>query len=92
MEPTTVEVRRVPVADELLVDGELVVLRGHEVLVLSEVASGALDHLGWDVWTSLTSLTDAVEERFGLPEEGADAVFSLVSDLSDAGLVELRTG
>ncbi|GAA1945879.1 hypothetical protein GCM10009798_01070 [Nocardioides panacihumi] len=92
VEPGTVEVRRVPVDDELLVDGELVVLRGQDVLVLSEVASGALDHLGSEVWTSLASLTDAVEARFGLPDEGAQAVFSLVSDLSDVGLVELRRG
>lgn len=92
MERSTVEVRRVAVDDELLVDGELVVLRGQDVLVLSEVATGALDHLGSHDWTSLASLTDAVEARFGLPEEGAEAVFTLVSDLSEAGLVELRAG
>lgn len=83
-------VRRLPVADELLVEGELVVLSGQQVLVLSEVATGALDQLRADVWTTLEDLTASVESRFGLPDDGARAVFALVSELSDAGLVELR--
>ncbi|SFB87183.1 hypothetical protein SAMN04487968_102103 [Nocardioides terrae] len=81
-------VRR-PVTDELLIDGELVVLIDDQVLVLSEVASTALHGLVTDVWTSSEDLTACLEASVGLPEEGESAVFALVSSLESAGLVDV---
>lgn len=82
--------RRLPVHDELLMDGELVLLRGQEVLVLSEVASGALTVMDTETWTGLDRLVDELEARFGLPAERDKAVFALLSELVDTGLAELQ--
>ena len=80
-------VRRAPVDDELMIDGELVVLVDDQVLVLSEVASQALHGLVTTVWTSLETLTQQLASSVGLPEDGPRAVSSLVSALQEAGLV-----
>lgn len=83
-------VRRQPVDDELMVEGELVVLIDGQVLVLSEVASEALDNLVTDVWTSIEALSARLEASIGLPPEGESAVFSLVSALEEAGLIAVQ--
>lgn len=80
-------IRRLPVDDELMIEGELVVLREDEVLLLSEVASFALHHLDPDDWTTEEELSDLLMERFGLPPDQPEAVSWLVSALSDARLV-----
>jgi hypothetical protein len=85
-----VRVRRTPVVDELVLDGELVVLVDDTVLVLSEVASTALQRLSTTVWTSLTDLTGHLDEAVGLPANGPAAVSALVSALSEAGLVSIE--
>jgi len=85
-----VKIKRLPVDDELLVGGELVVLTGQTVRVLSEVASIALDQLSRAGWTDMTTLTAALESAVGLPPEGSDAVSSLVRSLERAGLVTIE--
>jgi hypothetical protein len=82
-----VRIKRLPVDDELLLDGELVVLTGQTVQVLSEIATIALDHLSTAVWTSMETLTARLETSVGLPPDGIAAVSSLVSALKDAGLI-----
>jgi hypothetical protein len=83
-------IRRLPVADELMIDDELVVLVDDTVLVLSGVASTALDHLVTGVWTTSEALTAHLAASVGLPEGGASAVSSLVSELEDARLVTVE--
>lgn len=80
-------IQRRPVQDELLLDGELVVLVDDTVMVLSEVASAALVHLVTGVWTSFDAFVGHLREAVGLSEDGELAVFSLLSALEDAGLV-----
>lgn len=83
-------VQRRPVDDELLIDGELVVLVDDTVLLLSEVASAALEHLVTGVWTSTDDLAAHLGATVGLPAEGESAVFSLVNALFEAGLVAVE--
>ena len=83
-------IQRLPVTDELMVDGELVVLRDDTVLVLSGVASLALDHLVTGVWTTSEALTARLRASVGLPQEGAAAVSGLVDELEDARLVAVE--
>lgn len=83
------KLRRRPVEDELLIDGELVLLVDDSVLVLSEVASTALQGLVTEVWTSWADLCAHLDATVGLPPEGEQAVFSLVSALEDAQLVDV---
>ncbi|GAB7002828.1 hypothetical protein JCM18899A_02990 [Nocardioides sp. AN3] len=80
-------IRRQPVADELMLDGELVLLLNGTVMVLSEVASAAVNRLSTEVWTSVEVLVDVLASSVGLPAEGEGAVFSLVRSLADAGVV-----
>ena len=80
-------ITRTPVQDELLLDGELVVLVDDTVMVLSEVASAALVHLVTGVWTTFDALVGHLRAAVGLSEDGELAVFSLLSALEDAGLV-----
>ena len=84
------KVKRLPVDDELSIDGELVVLVDDKVLVLSEVASEALHRLVTAVWTTAEALTAHLEVSIGLPAEGHAAVLSLVSTLEQAGLVAVE--
>ena len=72
-------IQRRPVDDELLVDGELVVLAHDRVLVLSAVASAALGHLSTSVWTTSDELAALLDASIGLPDEGERAMFALVS-------------
>lgn len=82
-------IQRRPVVDELMLDGELVVLVDDHVLVLSEVASAALEYLVTGVWTSSDTIARHLETVVGLPEDADAAVFSLVGALHDAGLVRI---
>jgi hypothetical protein len=79
--------KRRPVDDELLLDGELVVLVDNRVLVLSQVASTALHALVTEVWTTSTDLAAHLERAIGLPDEPEVALSSLVRTLEDADLV-----
>ena len=81
------KIQRTAVMDELLLDGELVVLVDDNVLVLSEVASAAIVYLVTGVWTTSDALAAHLDTAVGLPAEGPAAVFSLVSALKEAGLV-----
>jgi hypothetical protein len=83
-------IRRLPVADELMIGDELVVLLDDTVLVLSAAASSALDHLVTGVWTSSERLVAHLEASVGLPDDGASAVSWLVSRLEDARLVAVE--
>lgn len=79
--------RRRPFEDELVVDGELVVLLAGTVVVLSEVASAALDQLVTAHWTSVADLTRHLESTIGLPDDGDAAVRALLTALEHGGLV-----
>lgn len=83
-------IQRRPVTDDLTIDGEMVVLVDDKVLVLSQVASTALNTLSTGVWTSLGALTATLEAAFGLPEDNPHAVTTLVSALDHAGLVRVE--
>jgi hypothetical protein len=82
--------RRRPFDDELVIDGELVVLLDGTVVVLSEVASAALDQLVTDRWTSVEDLSRHLESTVGLPDDGDAAVGALLTTLADGGLVVVQ--
>jgi hypothetical protein len=83
-------IQRLPVADALMIGDELVVLVEDTVLVLSSVASTALDHLVTGVWTTTEALAAHLAASVGLPADGPSAVSSLVSELEDARLVTVE--
>jgi hypothetical protein len=82
-------VRRLPVLDELTRDGETVVLLGERAVLLSPLASAALADIGSLDWTSDVGLIGSLVARFGPVDDVGSVVFSLVSELAEAGLVEL---
>lgn len=81
-------VRRRAVDDELLLDDELVLLVGHHVVLLSPLASSALQRLG-DDWTELRDLEAFLVDEYGDPGDEA-AVADLVGALVSEGLAEVR--
>ena len=81
-------VRRAPVTDLLVVDGESLVLLDDQVLRLGPVATVVLQLLD-DGPRSQAQLTAALEDEFGTPPEGSlrDAVEEQLSELATAGLI-----
>ncbi len=73
--------------DALARDGELLALVGSEVVLLSEVASALVQHVGEG--TSVASLVDRLVEEFGAPEDAdpIEVVSVLVGQLIDHGVL-----
>ena len=84
----TCMVRRAPVTDLLVVDGESLVLLDDQVLRLGPVATVVLQLLDDGPHTQ-AQLTAALEDEFGTPPEGSlrDAVEEQLSELATAGLI-----
>lgn len=84
----TCMVRRAPVTDLLVVDGESLVLLDDQVLRLGPVATVVLQLLD-DGPRSQAQLTAALEDEFGTPPEGSlrDAVEEQLNGLATAGLI-----
>ncbi len=82
-------VRRSEVPDEVLRDGESVVLLAGRVLHVSEL--GTLVRRLTPEWTELSTLTGALEAAVGAPEDGDTAghTETLLRELAGTGLVEL---
>lgn len=83
-------VRRVPVDDEVVRDGESVVLLGRQVIRLSAIATTLLELC--DRWRDSDELTQELTDRFGEPPDGSDPAVmteSALHALADQGLVEL---
>lgn len=81
-------VRRAPVTDLLVVDGESLVLLEDKVLRLGPVATVVLQLLDDGPHTQ-AQLTAALEDEFGTPPEGSlrDAVEEQLNGLATAGLI-----
>jgi hypothetical protein len=82
--------RRVPVRDEVIRDGESVVLLGRQVIRLSAIGTTLLELC--DTWRDLDQLTHELTDRFGHPPDGTDATVmteSALHALHQQGLVEL---
>jgi hypothetical protein len=82
--------RRVPVQDEVIRDGESVVLLGRQVIRLSAIGTTLLELTG--DWRGVEELTVELTDRFGQPPEGFDATAmteSALQALHEQGLVEL---
>ena len=83
--------RRVEVQDEVVRDGESVVLLGRQVIRLSALGTTLLELCG--DWRETEELAAGLVERFGEPPEGADARFMTEASLHalhDQGLVDLE--
>jgi hypothetical protein len=85
-----VKVRRLPVVDRVVRDGESVVLVGREVIRLSALATHLLDRCA--DWTDLDDLTAALLAEFGNTPPGVEpraATEAAVTTLAEQGLVDL---
>lgn len=85
----TVRVRRLPVVDEYVEDGESAVFVRESVVTLSHLPTALLAVVG-EEWTGLADLEEELLTRFGPPEEGsaAEAVRAVVATLVDHGILE----
>lgn len=84
------KVRRLPVVDRVVRDGESVVLVGRQVTRLSALATHLLDRC--TDWTELDDLTAALLAEFGTTPQGVDpraATEAAVTTLAEQGLVEI---
>lgn len=82
--------RRVPVQDEVVRDGESVVLLGRQVIRLSAIGTTLLELTG--DWRDLDVLTVDLTDRFGHPPAGyraTDMTQAALQALHQQGLVEL---
>lgn len=82
--------RRVPVQDEVVRDGESVVLLDRQVIRLSALGTTLLELCGQ--WRGVGELAAELAERFGAPPEGADATAmteAALRALHQQGLVDL---
>lgn len=82
--------RRVEVHDEVVRDGESVVLLGRQVIRLSWIGTTLLE-LCHD-WRGADELTLGLTERYGEPPDGSDGMAMTVAALhalQEQGLVEL---
>jgi hypothetical protein len=82
--------RRVPVQDEVVRDGESVVLLDRQVIRLSAIGTTLLELTG--EWRDLDELTVDLTDRFGHPPEGHSATAmaeAALQALAEQGLVEL---
>jgi len=78
--------RRTPVVDEVLLDDELVVMVGLQVMLLSPLASRLLTLLGGEERT-LAEVADELAAEFGDPGDGGAAMTAQVEALVAGGLV-----
>lgn len=82
--------RRVEVQDEVVRDGESVVLLGRQVIRLSWIGTTLLELC--DDWCGTAELTLGLTERYGEPPDGSDAeamTEAALCALHEQGLVEL---
>lgn len=82
--------RRVPVEDEVVRDGESVVLMGRQVIRLSWIGTTLLELS--DHWQCAEELAVGLIERYGEPPDGSDPILmteAALRDLRAQGLVEL---
>lgn len=82
--------RRVAVHDEVVRDGESVVLLGRQVIRLSALGTTLLE-LCPD-WRGVDELADGLTERFGTPPDGSDPRLmteAALEALHEQGLVDL---
>lgn len=82
--------RRVAVQDEVVRDGESVVLLGRQVIRLSAIGTALLELTG--DWREAEELTVDLTDRFGHPPEGYsanDMTEAALQALHGQGLVEL---
>ena len=83
--------RRLPFVDLYETGDQVVVFVGHQVLVLSSVASAALLSVG-EEWTDLELVARRVRDSVGPPPEARveDAVRDLLMELAILGLVDME--
>lgn len=82
--------RRVPVHNEVVRDGESVVLIGRQVVRLSWIGTTLLELC--DDWRHSAELAQGLTDRYGEPPDGSDATAmteSALKALHQQGLVEL---
>lgn len=81
--------RALAVDDQVVRDGESVVLVGQRVILLSALATTLLQ--ACPDWTDLLALTEHLLARFGPPQDGdaVEATRAAVHELHEQGLVEL---
>lgn len=81
--------RALAVDDQVVRDGESVVLVGDRVILLSALATALLE--ACPDWTDLVALTDHLLARFGPPEDGdpVAATRAAAQELYGQGLVDL---
>lgn len=82
--------RRVPVQDEVVRDGESVVLLCRQVIRLSAIGTTLLELTG--EWRDLDDLTVDLTDRFGQPPAGESPTVmteAALQALHEQGLVEL---
>jgi hypothetical protein len=86
--------RAVTVMDRYVgTDGRSVLLVGHRVVLLSEIATALLEALG-DVWTDLVAVAAVLEDRFGAPDGTSviAATDGVARQLAEQGLVQIDLG
>jgi hypothetical protein len=87
-----VKVRRVPLVDEYVEDGESAVLVGDRVLVLSPLATTVLSLLG-EEWTEVSWVAERLAMDFGAPvrDDTERATIRALWHLSEQGLLVLAS-
>jgi hypothetical protein len=85
------KVRRLPLVDEYVEDGEAAVFVGGRVVVLSPLATHLLG-LVTDDWTDLAAVSEGLVEAFGTPPAGsaAEATAQALRALQAEGVVEIE--
>jgi hypothetical protein len=84
-----VRARRLDIVDQVVEDGESVVLVGHTVVKLSPLATAILAELA--DWTEIETVSRAMIEIFGSPPEGTDATAAIeaaILDMAGQNLLE----
>ena len=82
--------RRLRPRDEVVIEGESVVLVDRQVLRISALGTSILAFC--ENWKDVDELTSALVEEFGSPPGGSDPLLTTVSsleDLKEQGLVEV---
>ena len=82
--------RRVEVQDEVVRDGESVVLLGRQVIRLSWIGTTLLELC--DDWRDSSELARGLTDRYGAPPDGSDATAmteAALRALDQQGLVQL---
>ena len=84
-------VRRLPVVDEYVEDGEAAVFVDGNVVVLSPLATYLLGLVAYD-WTELMALAEALVDAFGDPPTGqsaAEATSNALRTMEAQGIVAI---